>query len=218
MTVMLHQRTIVHMVLPEEDQQAWLMGLLKRYDLTATELARRAELNPSTLTRFLQPGGREGHELSARTIRKIKDSLHLADQSTNSVSGASIQPEARLITNTDQLPAEIQVAARALTTGRNGVDLWHIQSAGLDPIRLARGDIAIVDLNAEPRSRDRVCAQIYDHPSGTASTVFRLWEPPYLLSGGIGRPEVPDGRNVVIIGVVIATLTPRSLFYMAPAA
>lgn len=216
MTIIPHPRIVALMLPPADDQQAWLESLLKRHDLTATELARRAELNPSTLTRFLQPGGREGHELSARTIRKIKDALRLPDQPALQPGGGLSEPEARLLPNAEQLPIEIQIAAKALTAGRNGVDLWHVRSSGLENIRLSRGDIAIVDLNADPRPRDRVCAQVYDHQLGTASTVFRLWEPPYLLSGGTGRPEVPDGRNVVIVGVVIATLSPRAALYIQP--
>jgi hypothetical protein len=219
MTVIHSQRIFTRMADPNTDQREWLNGLLRRFGLTATELARRAELNPSTLTRFLQPGGREGHELSARTIRKIEESLNLARDAAGPVllSGFS-ESEARQLTSMEGVPPDIRAAAAALKAGRNGVDVWEIRSSGLEAIRLYAGDLVIVDLNAQVMPRDRVCAQVYDHARGTARTVFRLWEPPYLLAGSTERPDVVDGRNVVIAGVVIAALSPRNLLHVAPAA
>ncbi len=60
---------------------------------------------------------------------------------------------------------------------------------------------------------DVVCAQVYDWARGKAETVFRLYEPPYLLSSTTDpkllRPLVVDDDVVMIKGVVVASLRSR---------
>ena len=210
MTVIPQPRILLRMSEQYSDQRTWLEGLLARFRLTPTELARRADLNPSTLTRFLQPGGRDGHELSARTVRKIEQALNLsAENEQHAFAPGFAESEAKHLQSLDSLTADVRAAALALKAGRNGVDLWEIRSDTLEGIRLHQGDIAVVDMNVTPDARDRVCVQIYDHSRGTAKTVFRLYEPPFLLAGGTDRPEIADGRNVAIVGVVVASLSPR---------
>lgn len=61
------------MTKPDPDQAAarrFVTEILRITGWTATELARRAGVSPSTLTRFL--GCDVTHTLSARTISKIK--------------------------------------------------------------------------------------------------------------------------------------------------
>ncbi|MFZ1965018.1 MAG: hypothetical protein WAU78_16410 [Roseiarcus sp.] len=71
----------------------------------------------------------------------------------------------------------------------------------------------IVDLNAEPLPGDVVCAQLYNWARSDAQTMFRLWEPPYLmpstLDPALRRIFVVDNDTTMIRGVVIATVRPR---------
>lgn len=197
----------------DNDQRAWIQGVLDRLGVTPTELARRADLNPSTLTRFMG-GERDGHMLSARTMRKLE-------------TIASRHEPRRLEMREDAVPfaaenmqgSPLTAAVAAMRHGRNGLESWVVSSNQLETLRLYEGDVLLVDLNAEPRAGDIVCAQLYDWTRRAKRTVFRLYEPPFLLSGGIsGRDRGPvavDGQNVVVKGVVVARLSPREMLHLA---
>jgi hypothetical protein len=55
-----------------------------------------------------------------------------------------------------------------------------------------------------------VCAQVYQWPSGTAQTVFRIFEPPYLVAATDDpterRPLLIDNNQVTVKGVVTQSL------------
>ncbi len=55
----------------DPSHRAFLLRVLTTTGLTQTQLAHRAGLDPSTLSRFLSEG-REGHTLRANTLRKIE--------------------------------------------------------------------------------------------------------------------------------------------------
>lgn len=194
------------------DQRRWLETLLAERNMTATELACKAQLNPSTLTRFLQ-GNRHGHTLSPRTVRKIEDAT------TQRRSTSGLVTEEAIPFHAEAAPlSPLRAALLALKEGRNGMDAWTITTNELEGIRLFEGDVVMVDLNADPVAGDIVCAHLNDWPHGKVRTVFRLYEPPYLLAGGVGpgrRPEAVDGRNVRIRGVVAARISARSMLHLA---
>lgn len=191
---------------PDTDQRVWLEDLLRRLNVTATELARRAELNPSTLTRFLNADRSEGHTLTFRTIRKIEDAVRLAQPKRPSTYSDEGRPFDFLAA-----PAAISGAVNAIMNGRNACDPWEITTKELQGICIALGDVVLVDLNETPAPGDVVCAQIYDGP--VTRTVFRLYEPPFLLTGSAmgnsRRPIIVDNTNAVVRGVVIAVIKPR---------
>lgn len=199
----------------DEDQRRWLTDLLARHKLTATELARRAGLNASTLTRFMS-GSREGHTLSSRTVRQIETAV--VDKRTPEKPGFA-EDEARPYHLDEASRSPLAAAIAAIKGGRNGIDAWVITSDDLDGLRLYPGDVVMVDLNATAAPGDIVCAQIYDWENRKAKTVFRLNEPPYLVTGSLRlparRPEVADGRNIVIKGVVVARLSGRDMLYLS---
>lgn len=198
----------------DDDQRRWLEDLLEGMGVTATELARRAGLDPSTLTRFLQ-GDRDGHMLSARTVRKIEK----VAQTRRHTGAGFAEEEARPLTADAEPAALLRAAVLAMKGGRNGIDPWQVATDDLEGIRLFRDDILMVDLNATPVAGDIVCAQIYDWAGSRARTVFRLYEPPFLISGAASgasrRPETADGRNVSIRGVVVARLSAREMLHLA---
>ena len=72
----------------------------------------------------------------------------------------------------------------------------------------------MVALGETPLSGDVVCAQIYDWSNGRAETVFRIFEPPYLLAASADpqflRPFVVDDDKVQVKGVVIHTIRVRN--------
>lgn len=207
---------------PSKEQREWLESLLDQLGITATELARRADLNPSTLTRFLQPDGREGHALSLRTVRKIEEVAgHIKARRRPPSPGLSEQEAIPFDAGPGSL-SPLKSAILAIKAGRNGVDAWQIETDNLAGLRIYRGDVLMVDLNATAQPGDIVCAQVFNWPANKADTVFRLNEPPFLLSGIIQgsarRPLVADGTNVIIRGVVVARLSSRDLLRDTPAA
>lgn len=197
----------------DQDQRAWIQGILDREGITPTELARRAGLDPSTLTRFMG-GERDGHMLSARTVRKIEAVTVVKPPQPSGMREDAVPYSAEAVP-----PSPLGAALAAMRSGRNGLDAWLVTSRKLEGLRIFEGDILMVDLNAEPRPGDVVCAQIYDWQHGGAQTVFRLYEPPFLLSGDMTgparRPEAVDGRNIQVRGVVVARLSPRDMLHLA---
>jgi transcriptional regulator with XRE-family HTH domain len=201
----------------EDDQKTWLEELLVKHSITATELARRADIHPSTLTRFLSPEGRDGHVLSIRTIRKIEKTLqHSPTEQRLREMAHFAEPEARPYELDGIEASPVRAALQALKTGRNGVEIWEIGNDTLEGIRLFRGDLLTVDNNAIAMPGDIVCAQKYDRANrGRPETIFRLYEPPFLLTGSMDpelrKPLAVDGQNVIVTGVVVARFSPRTM-------
>ena len=54
----------------DQDQRVWIQGILDRMGITATELARRANLDPSTLTRPSRGMGATGRYTTSRVGTK----------------------------------------------------------------------------------------------------------------------------------------------------
>lgn len=156
MTIIHRPRIWEPMQAYDVDQRKWLQDILDRTGLTVTEVARRAGLDPSTLTRFMNVE-RDGHMLSARTVRKIEQSV---GSTAPAVTG--FQEEATPYIADAAPVSAIRSAVLAIKGGRNGIDPWIINGSDLEGINLFRGDILMVDLGAEPVSGDVVCVQMYD--------------------------------------------------------
>ena len=96
---------------------------------------------------------------------------------------------------------------------RNAVDPWTLKSRALETAGYLPGDVMIVDLNGGAEPGDVVCAQLYDWSRSKAETVFRIYEPPYLVPATfdprLRRIIVVDNENAMIRGVVIASIRPR---------
>lgn len=200
-----------------DEQKAWIASILDVTGWTPTDLARRASVHQTTLTRFLaDPTGKA--TLSARTVAAITEV-------TGFEPYARANPEARRATiapigDGEPMARDIELfrddldgALRALISGRNDVFPWRIKSRALEMAGFIPGDVAIIDMNAAPKRGDAVCAQVYDWPNGRAETVLRLFEPPYLVTATadptLRRPHYVDDEKVVIKGVVTAMLRPR---------
>lgn len=84
--------------------------------------------------------------------------------------------------------------------------VWTLRNDDLALAGYLRGDRVLVDMREQPRPGDVVLAQIYDFSADSATTVLRVWRPPYLVRPAIAAdaPLLVDGSRVVIRGVVIA--------------
>ncbi len=191
-----------------EQQLAWLDNIVAASGLELSNVARRAKLDPSTLTRFHQRND-SGHTLTAKTVKKIEDAFGVPayEVRRRPTLTAFQEPDAepyRLEHDAQELMIQ---ALRAVVAKTNSVDLWLMKSQVLSAAGYRQGDVVIVDRDATPRAGDAVCAQIYDWRRGTAETIFRIYRTPYLLTaasqGEPGLPEIVDDENVVIKGVVM---------------
>ncbi len=197
----------------QADQRHYIQTVMQRTGWTQSELALRAGLDPSTLSRFLT-GDREGHALRASTMKKIEAvsgiGFGIAAPATPVAEGFAA-PEAEPIRLEASSPLDAVVAA--LTRGRNNVDPWTLRSRALEGAGYRPGDILLVALDETPLAGDVVCAQLYDWASNRAETVFRIFQPPYLVAAspdpGLMRPHVVDDGAVQIRGVVINTIRNR---------
>jgi lambda repressor-like predicted transcriptional regulator len=207
------------MDITRDDVLAWLKGALKQNDESATALARRAGVAQSTLTRFLDeenPGGM----LNLRTISKIAHAVRSAPKGFKAggldlTAGGLGEPEGQPFDKTQDLPAWVRAAIEMLTQGRNAADVWTLTSHALTHAGYLPGDLLVVDLGIPPAAGDVVCAQHHSWSTSSADTIFRIYEPPYLIAASIDpmvrRPLPVDGERVIIKGVVTEMLRLREM-------
>jgi hypothetical protein len=201
---------VLRMIDTRDQQRAWLKKVIAQTGLAPTALAVSSGLAVTTLTRFLNDPD-HGSALSARTIGAIERTtgVRFGDEPRPlSLREPETEPY-----NYEQGDPQLTAILRQVLGTANGVDCMILRSRALESSSLVPGDILIVDMNKQPIGGDVVCAQVYDWPRGRAETVFRIWEPPYLVAATMDprlrRPYAVDNENVVIKGVMIASLRPR---------
>lgn len=189
------------------DNKKWLTAVAKHLNLSPSQLALNAGMAASTLTRYLNDTtGQVG--LTEKTLEKIAAYSgfrpgQYPGGSRAGFSEADAVPYSATIAV--ELPAWVSSAIAEAKAGRNGVDAWVMRGGALDGAGILPGDILIFDQNARARSGDIVLAQIVDYSNGTAETVIRLYQAPYLITHsmrlGPTRPEQVDEDRVTIVAV-----------------
>ena len=193
----------------------WVKAVASHMNLSVSDLARRAGMSPSTLTRF---------------INDKSDKLTITDRTLDAISAYSgiqkyVQPGSRRAPGFgepdavvfdqggSELPAWVKEAVRVARGQRNGVEAWIMKGRTLDLLGILPGDVVIIDQNARPRAGDIVCAQVTDLATGSTEMVMRRFDPPFIHahSAKLGplRPELVDDERVVIVGVEIGVIRPR---------
>lgn len=192
-----------------EEQRHWLRHAVERYGKTPTELARAAGVASSTLTRLLNNDD-DKTVLSFRTISKVAHAAGVAPlmggPDGTSPPGFSEEEAMPLEMEKSKWPHRIRLAINALIVGRDAAAPWEMKSNALEHAGVLAGDILIVDLNQLPEAGKIVCAQAYDWHRGKAETLFRIYEPPYLVaatsSPAFRKVRLVDNDSVVIKGTV----------------
>lgn len=196
----------------DDEQRAYLQRVLATTGWTQTQLAQRAGLDPSTLSRFLT-AEREGHALRASTLAKIAaaSGVSLSSDQPAATAGFAESEAAPLV------PAEGGQLSRMIASmaapGR-AIDPWSLASRALENAGYRPGDVLLVALDETPLPGDIVCAQVYDWHKGGAQTLFRLYQPPYLVAAtndpALMRPFASNDGSVAIKGVVVASVRGRN--------
>jgi hypothetical protein len=196
---------MIHLVMdPREQTRAWVRGVLEHLKITPTELARRADIAQSTLTRFLyQP--EHPHDLSRRTIAAI---ARVAGTEPFTMPAAGPAPS-EVVEITDIDDGDTIWRALLKTDRQSNTIQTHIMnSRALELVGYLPGDLLIVDSAAVPARGDVVFAEI-----GATEFVFRIYEPPFLTAAShderFRRPIIVDSLNVHIRGVVTGSYRSR---------
>lgn len=204
---------------PTRDQiREWLLGVTRTNGTTLSALAKQAGLAASTLTRFINDP--RAPMIGMRTLAKVAavagvEPIGMPGREPGRPAAATAglsEGEAQPYRSNPQ-KSSADLAIEALIGGRNAVVPWVLRSQAVAAAGYVMGDVLIVALTKQPKTGDLVCAQLYgDH--GTAETVFRIYEPPYLIAAPLDpsdarrlrRPLIVDGERVIIMGVVEASL------------
>lgn len=193
---------------PRNAVRSWLKRALEMTGLKPTPFAQAAGVAPSTILRALDPERTE--ILTVRTIERLCAAHELPPPTsygvgTNGQVSGFAEPEARLI-DVDDVEELLQ---------KDDLVPWELTSRTLELAGYLAGDVVIVDTTAQPRPGDVVCAQVYNNRQGTAETVFRIYEPPYLMTATVDptvdrKPILIDGQNVAVMGTVVRLVRLRA--------
>lgn len=200
----------------QERQREWLAEILRATKLKPSQLAVEAGVSDTTLTRLLN-NPEYTHTLSQLTIDRITSKFKLPGPEEFKTGGRGallgFAEAERFVAENDSTGAGQIVTA--MLQGRVGVDPWRLRTLSLEAAGYLPGDIVFVDLNAEPRAHDAVCAQVYDWARGAAETVFRIYNPPFLIGASRDqlayKPLLVDNERVVLKGVVVQSFRPERL-------
>lgn len=169
--------------------------------LELSKVAERIQRHHTVLTNFMNRPGHKGL-LGAVTVFRLKALKRQLEEQRRGASigfreeGAGYQThEASLRAYLDAIEGHPDIA-RVLTLG----------TQSLEGIGFRHGDLVIVDYTRPAKPGEPVCADLRDPTSGAViETVFRLFEPPYLVAASIEREfrrPIEIDRNVAIRGPI----------------
>lgn len=189
----------------------WLERAQAAVGKKPTPFAKHVGLAPQTIFRALDP--EDPSLLSTDNIDKIVKATGLPPPqlSTHTNGSAIIRGFAE--------PEMVQLAAPEIPKGLRpnspNQSVWRLNTRGLELLGYLPGDLVLLDQEAPPANGDAVCAQIIDQYRGTAETVFRVFDPPYLTTETWDRksrqkPLLIDNERVAVIGTITALLRLRA--------
>ncbi|TPN57148.1 S24 family peptidase [Mesorhizobium sp. B1-1-7] len=193
----------------------WIKAVADYLNLSISALAQNSGLAPSTVTRFMNDG------TGKLTVQdKTLDAIAIySGVPKNVLPGTRTLPgmgESEAVPydprREAELPAWVMMAVDAIRGNRNGVEPWVVKGWALDLLGIVPGDILVIDQNRRPKNGDIVIARISDLVTGSAETVMRHYQAPFLVTHsaklGPTRPEQVDEDRVVIMGVRAGLIRP----------
>lgn len=195
-----------------ERQLSWLRGVLAHEKKSPTAFALELGLAQNIFTRFLDAASTA--LLSVGTIEQIVSHTGFPgpdDRGASPGLGFGEGSQVDFAALRSEAPSHAKLLL-GLTEKRPSATPWRLSTRALEGVGYRQGDLVIVEQGIAPVRGDAVCAQIY--AGRTARTVFRVYEPPYLLAASLD-PDlrspilIEDGR-VLIMGVVTEMLRVRA--------
>ncbi len=201
-----------------ERQRKWLVEIARATQLKPSQIASEAGVSDTTLTRLLNNPEYSG-TLSQITIDRIKRRFNLPGpedlrQGSNGVLlGFADAERFDLVEETGK--GEAGRIVKAMMQGRESVEAWRLRSLCLENAGYLPNDILLIDTALPPRPHDAVCARVADWQRGASETIFRIFDPPFLIGAAreqlAYKPLLVDGERVSILGVVIEAYRPQRL-------
>lgn len=204
----------------------WLNSLPAIIGMQLTTLAKQAGVAPSTLTRPVKEGDLGTSTLNAMTIEKIvayclTQGVTVPWPQGNVAPPISAAPARHLHHGVPEegtpfnSKAETALAAavRAMIGAREDVIPVTLLTSAIDGLGYLPGDILIYDMRAMPRAGDVVRALVKDRNGNIEETVWRLYDPPYLVGmtrdpAHMPKPLTEVPSRVEIVGVAIGMIRP----------
>lgn len=183
----------------------WIAAIVSKKQITRTELARRAGLSHSTISRATSD---DDYRINFRadTISKLAEIGGILPPA------AIAQGEA----GSAQGFAEPEATPWGGQPDKNlgpGQSIWTVHTQAMSPMGLMPGDRFILDQSMTPQTRDIIMVQVYDHQTGSAESLLRVFAdgfavtPLYLVDGS---PRIwIDGTHATVMGVVIESWRTR---------
>lgn len=199
----------------QAQQREWLKEIVKVTGNSLSTIAAKANVSDTTLSRLVNSASYDG-VLSAVTITRITEAYQLPGPEEYAgrrpMMGGFSEAE-RFDAASD--PAGIATIVQAMLGNRPSSDAWLLKTEALEEVGYLPGDVVIVDTKGTPAAQDAVCAQVYDFQRGAAQTVWRVYDPPFLVAASRDRtahkPLLVDGDRVRIMGVVEKMVRPHRL-------
>lgn len=216
----------------KKQQRAYVQEVCDRLNVTYTELARRAGVDPATLTRFMN-NPRYKHALGAKTLHKLelvggstsgpmpdlRNPINISYVRVLGVASAGAWKELGLLASEDFSHEEIPVVANVRYAGKRQYAL-RIEGTSMNR-RMPDGTYAICvawdDLGIEPK--DGQLVHVERERAGTREVTVKqvrtnhrgieLWpdsdDPLWQEAVSLSHPD--EGTEVVIRGLVIGTFS-----------
>jgi hypothetical protein len=182
------------------EAQELIKEIMERFLVEVSDIAERANLNPSTIYRWLDP--KKTNAPSSTSLRKIRAAFDLESQRAPLRAAGFAERE---LTKYEGPPLGDELKYEDPNQTR-----FVLQSRVLDMLGLMQGDIVLIDLKARPKSGDIAYVQIYG-PDGTAETKLRLLRGDFLYTRSFDStifeaPIYHDGDRVVLKGKLVRSL------------
>jgi hypothetical protein len=200
-------------------QRAWLLEVCTATKLKPSQIAGGAGVSDSTLTRLAYSEDYTG-TLSPETIERIKETYKVPgpEEYANSRRSSLIGLSEAARFDVRKEKGDLAQVVEAIVRGRLDVEPWRLKTMALESAGYLPGDVVFVRMLAtgeHPRPQDAVCAQVYDRQHGAAETIWRVYDPPYLVGAGHDRtaykPMLVDNDRVTIVGVIAESFRPHAL-------
>lgn len=189
-------------------QKAYVTEVLEATGVSKTALGKAIGAGEGTIAQFLDDDRHQG-TLDGGLLQALVD--------WSGIPYPAIEPQVKFRGfREDAVPYAVAPKGkpdliRDLIAGRADAHAWTMK-VDLPGAAIRAGDVVIVDQLAEARDGDLVCCQFEE--GVTATTVFRIWSEPFLLSAGANpvteKPELRNGTTRRVVGVVTQVVRTRA--------
>ena len=195
--------------------RAWILDVADAKNISVSAIATGAGLTDTTLTRVVSDPT-HSRTLSAETIDLVKQAHKVPgpeeyEGARHRVVGFA---EAERF-DTKREDADIGRRIAQMLAAHPSAVPWRLKTSALEQAGYLPGDIVVVDHNLAVEPQDAVCAHITDYQHGAGATIWRIYDPPYLIAAANDRlaykPLLVDNDRITIRGVIIESLRPHRL-------